>query len=487
MANRFPLVVDSETNEIKEIPAGDNLDFTSVGVANLGSLSVAGAISGAAISSTGNLTVGGDGTITGTLGITGNTTATGITASGTVDAANFTVAGDPLSSIQVQSDWNESNTSSAAFIKNKPSLAITVNNLTDIGDVFFVDRPGESEVGDVLTWDGSSWRNAESTGNVYTFLTASGTPSGQGSISAAVVTVGGVEQVTLTYNPPTAIGIGAATSAQGSLADSAVQPGASLAVLSNVSTRFTAFDDVQVSDPLTKTPISGNQFAIGFNNALPGAGFLTAESDTLATVTGRGALTTTAITVPSITANDNATASSFQAITALSITFEAGGLDSVNGDITLTNGSINASNGTITGNNLVGTNQISTTGLVDTPVMRNGSGDLTLQSNAGGRVQITQGTFKVATGESRPTGELGDLYHTGTGLEMYLTDTGGGSAGWVHVAGSATNANHGLLIPLFTTTERNALTASPGEMILNTTTTKLEVWDGVSSWIVVGP
>ena len=70
---------------------------------------------------------------------------------------------------------------------------------------------------------------------------------------------------------------------------------------------------------------------------------------------------------------------------------------------------------------------------------------------------------------------------------MYLTDTGGGSAGWVHVAGSATNANHGLLIPVFTTTERDALTASPGETIINTTTGKLEIWNGVSAWIAVGP
>ena len=484
MANRFPLVVDSETNEIKEIPAGDNLDFTSVGVANLGSLSVAGAISGATISSTGNLTVGGDGTITGTLSITGTTTAAGITASGTVDAANFTVGGDPLSSIQVQSDWNESNTSSAAFIKNKPSLAITVNNLTDIGDVFFNLRdggaPGDAGyVGDVLTWDGSSWSNAESTGNVYTFLTASGTPSGQGSISAAVVTVGGVEQVTLTYNPPTAIGIGAATSAQGSLADSAVQPGASLGVLDNSTTRFVAFSDVQASDPITVVPISGNSFAIGFDNAAPGAGFLTAESDTLATVTGRGALTTTAITVPSITANDNATASSFQAITALSITFEAGGLDSVNGDITLTNGSISATNGTVTGLNLVGTNQISTTGLIDTPLMRNGSGDLTLQSNAGGRVQITQGYLKLPSNASRPaTGETGDLHWNGQVLEMYTSDDGGTNAGWLHLAGDSSAAQRGFIIPNFTTTERNALTPAPGEMILNSTSSRLEIYTG---------
>ena len=35
MANRFPLVVDSTNNNIKELPSGDNLDMTGSGFANL--------------------------------------------------------------------------------------------------------------------------------------------------------------------------------------------------------------------------------------------------------------------------------------------------------------------------------------------------------------------------------------------------------------------------------------------------------------------
>jgi hypothetical protein len=479
MANRFPLVVDSDTNQIKEIPAGDNLDFSSVGVANLSSLSVAGAISGATVSATGDLSVGGNETITGTLDVTGTTTLAGVTASGTINAANFTVSGNPLSTIQVQSDWNVSDTNSAAFIKNKPTLSITVDNLDDIGDVFVSDAVEN----DVLTYDGVSWQASQPTGGITTFDTPLGTPSGQGSVG---VTVTG-STATLTYNPPTAAGINAATSAQGSLADSAVQPGDSLSDLSNTTTRFTTYNDIQISDPLTKTPISNNQFSIGFNNAAPGAGFLTAESDTLADVVSRGNITLNSITVRSINAVEITATSEFQNIDALGITFNAGGIGSENGSITLDNGNLTATTGTITGRNLVGTNQISTVGLVDTPVLRNAAGDLTLQSNVGGRVQITQGTLKIVTGESRPSGQLGDIYHTGTAIEAYFNDTGAGGAGWVHIAGPATNANHGILVPIFTTTERNLLPARPGEMILNVTTSKLEVWDGVSSWIVVGP
>ena len=39
MANRFPLIVDSTNNNIKELPSGDNLDMTGSGFANLASLS----------------------------------------------------------------------------------------------------------------------------------------------------------------------------------------------------------------------------------------------------------------------------------------------------------------------------------------------------------------------------------------------------------------------------------------------------------------
>ena len=38
MANRFPLIVDSSTSTIQELPSGDNLDMTGSGFANLASV-----------------------------------------------------------------------------------------------------------------------------------------------------------------------------------------------------------------------------------------------------------------------------------------------------------------------------------------------------------------------------------------------------------------------------------------------------------------
>ena len=36
MADRFPLILNTSTNQIQEIPSGDNLDLTGVGINNAG-------------------------------------------------------------------------------------------------------------------------------------------------------------------------------------------------------------------------------------------------------------------------------------------------------------------------------------------------------------------------------------------------------------------------------------------------------------------
>ena len=39
MANRFPLIVDSSSNQIKELEASDNIDLTNSGIVNAQSIS----------------------------------------------------------------------------------------------------------------------------------------------------------------------------------------------------------------------------------------------------------------------------------------------------------------------------------------------------------------------------------------------------------------------------------------------------------------
>ena len=44
MANRYPLILDSSNNKIKELPSGDNLDLTGAGISSVGSISVGAAV-----------------------------------------------------------------------------------------------------------------------------------------------------------------------------------------------------------------------------------------------------------------------------------------------------------------------------------------------------------------------------------------------------------------------------------------------------------
>lgn len=96
MANRFPLIVDSSAQQIKELAASDNIDLTSSGIVNatsIASTSFSGThitLSGVATASSfvGNLT----GTATGLSG-TPNVTVGVVTASSVSVSGNVSIAG----------------------------------------------------------------------------------------------------------------------------------------------------------------------------------------------------------------------------------------------------------------------------------------------------------------------------------------------------------------------------------------------------------
>ena len=66
MADRFPLILNTSTNQIQEIPSGDNLDLTGTGINNAGIITAGNVTIGAA---TTDLVVNGDARITGILTI----------------------------------------------------------------------------------------------------------------------------------------------------------------------------------------------------------------------------------------------------------------------------------------------------------------------------------------------------------------------------------------------------------------------------------
>ena len=59
MANRFPLVADSSSNQIKEIPSGDNLDLNGNGIVNASSIAISGGTSSQFLMADGTTTTGG--------------------------------------------------------------------------------------------------------------------------------------------------------------------------------------------------------------------------------------------------------------------------------------------------------------------------------------------------------------------------------------------------------------------------------------------
>ena len=94
MADRFPLVANSSTNQIQEIPSGDNLNLDSNGIVNVGVITASG-FSGPIVAGAGTsnivsgiatytqVRVGGDTTHSEELVVTGNARVTGILTVGT--------------------------------------------------------------------------------------------------------------------------------------------------------------------------------------------------------------------------------------------------------------------------------------------------------------------------------------------------------------------------------------------------------------------
>ena len=87
MANRFPLIVDSSLQTIRELPSGDNLDLANNSIVNV-----------VDITASGDVSIGGNTAITGDMTVA-NITATGdISVAGITSSANLSVVGLTTSS-----------------------------------------------------------------------------------------------------------------------------------------------------------------------------------------------------------------------------------------------------------------------------------------------------------------------------------------------------------------------------------------------------
>ena len=462
MANRFPLIVDvDDGNKLKELPTGDNLNLENAGIVNLSSLSVTGSLTGGSLSTgstlavTTNATVGGTLAVTGTSTFTGNVTAEGdIDVTGDVSAATITLAGSPLQA-PVQSNWLESNPASLAFIQNKPTT-FAPDNLDDIGDVFV----SGATVGQVLTFDGASWYSAAPAGGI-------------GLADLSVVQNPASGTGSLVYNN----GTGVFTFTPGAIptALSQLTNDTGYVTLADVeSQNYLQTGDVLSSGRITRS-VASNQVTLGFDDT----GLYTTIT-TGAGLTGVGTIASpldiaSTISVNVINAVDGTTASTFKDTTHDNITVGLS-LSSTNGNFTTTNGNITATNGTVTGNNVIASNELQTGSII------NAGGTISLN---GSKVQVVNNHFGLGYSGTLPASpSIGDIAHTGGGLQTYVDDIdGAGTPGWIGLGGAITT--RGVQLSVWA---GGARPASPrvGEMIWDDDVPNLKIWDG-AAWLNIGP
>ena len=474
MANRFPLVVDATDSNIKEMPDGDFLDMTGSGIANLNNLSVTAQSNAASTLLSGSMTadsaaVTNNATIGGDLTVSGATSGAGATFSGVVDASNYTVSGNPLSSIQVQPNWNETDPNDPSFINNKPVIG-GIDRLTDIPDVFANYPSDGSVVGKILKWDGFSWQGVDDTGggggvSLTDFEVTTNPASGNGSLS---------------YNNTT--GEFTFTPALVPTSTSQLVNDSNFITLTEVNNQgYITRSGISAGDPISYNSSTG---VITFDNT--NTQFVTLAqvllNVDLDAVLTAGAITTQGATFGTITANGAGTSSLATAeVTNLTVVTSLG---STNGNFATTNGNITATNGDITTGGTLTANEIDTTVRINTPEVKN-SGNISINAGDGNRVTVDN-YLRVVPDASRPSSpQTGDIHVTNDFMEYYSSNADGtGTAGWLQLP--AANGVRGLQLPYFTTTQRNAIpNPRPGEIILNTTDNEIQ-FRTTTGWATIG-
>jgi len=481
MANRFPLVVDTDDgNKIKEIPIGDQLDLANSGIANLTELSVAGALSGSTLTTSGLATLN-------SLTVAGTTTL-GVTNVGTINATNINLGGESVG-VPVQSDWNETDNTSLAFIQNKPTISSTVESINDIGDV---DTVGAVS-GNILIYNGFEWQAEVNTGGdaesiqdaifsetVAGSLTIQQNPaSGRGSLDFGK-TKGDANYGEISYTPPNALIKGQQDLISELVNDSAYVNATFLTTVDSVTGKYLKAADVIGFGRITGTVnTSSGQAELTFDET----GLLTVETDTLQTVTDRGASSSNALEADAF--NQAPTSTSTNTLKDVSIeTLDIlTSITATNANFTTTNGTISATNGQVIANQATFSNQ------VDGGNMRLSLNSLS--NTAGNNVEINGGTGKVdiqGNGLNMPSSATlpsspaeGDVYFSNNALYMYVGDDGSGGPDWVLIGGPGNAAgNYGMQLPAFETPDRPSGLATEGVLIYNLTDSVVQVWNGTT-------
>ena len=184
MANRFPLIVDSSSNQIKELEASDNIDLTNSGIVNAQSISAthlnlsgvvtASSFSGngsglTGVASTDNIQTATSANFLSNVNIAGITTCQALTVSGnlTVDGTTTTINSTTLTvddkTIVIASGAADSSAADGAGISIDGASATILYSHS--GTKFVSNKPFEATS---FSGDGSGLTGVASTDNIST-------------------------------------------------------------------------------------------------------------------------------------------------------------------------------------------------------------------------------------------------------------------------------------------------------------------------------
>lgn len=489
MANRYPLIVDTTSgNQIKELPAGDNLNLTGNGLIGVTNLAVINGITSTTVQTSGNATIGGSVTVTGSISTNANLTVTGVIRINDTnilelvdwnDLNNVPVFADVafsgsytdlidtplLSDVAFSGEYDDlvnkpalatvAITGSYLNLTNRPTIPTDISQLTDNTGVLSISLTELADAPPSYTGSAGKFLKVNELENGIQF-----SDSGAISFSDVVAALGYTP-----YDDSNPDGFISQLSLLG-LTDT---PGSYTGQTGKFLQVNALENGMQFGTPTFTVTSSDVVSALGYtpyNGSTNPNNYLTAEADTLDAITDRSNTTTNGITVGSLTANGQVSGTSlrstgnllFDVVGTVTVDTNAGGTLIIGGNSTL---QIKSQNAISLYNSIIP----DTTNAYDL-----GSASRYF-SNSYVQNTVYYGDLQGIPGKSSVT----------IGAAGSINITPGTATSRVSIFAGV------FKLPTLSTTQRNALTPQFGDIIYNETTSQIQVYVAIASYVSFAP
>jgi len=198
MANRFPLIVNPNTNQIQELPSGDNLDLSSSGISSVGNIYSVGVITATSFSGGFSGTFSGNAT-----GLTGSPsiTVSGLYATGIATfEQNINLRDNAKANFGNDTDLRIYHDGTNSYVEDTGIGNLYLSGSTDV----IIQHHTTGETMAKFTGNGAAelyydnvkkfetiGAGATVTGTLYATSVSAATVTATGNVSAATVTVTG--------------------------------------------------------------------------------------------------------------------------------------------------------------------------------------------------------------------------------------------------------------------------------------------------------